>query len=299
MAAGMGRRFGGLKQLAAVGPSGQALMDYSLHDALAAGFDRVVLVVRSEVEAEMAAHLARFWPSSVPVVVVCQDRGPGMADADGPTAELLRARSKPPGTAHAILAARPHVAGPFAVVNADDLYGPEAFATLASHLKAPPPTRSHALVGFRLDHSIVGDGPVKRGVCRTDSFGYLLAISERDVEVRDDGRYRTSWDSSEEVVDGSTLVSMNMWAFGPSLFEHLESGFERFVSSGLAATDAEFLLPDVVAGIVADDAGAVVVLPTDARCLGITNREDLDKVRGEIDALVADGRYPEPLWPSR
>ncbi len=300
LAAGIGRRFGGLKQLAPVGPSGQAIMDYSLHDALAAGFERVVLIVRSEVEAEVASHVRRRWPASVPVVMVCQDHGPGMTDSDGEVAAVLRSRTKPPGTAHAILAIRPYVEGPFGVINADDLYGREAFATLGSHLEGGQggahSDPAHALVGFRLGQSFLGDGPVKRGICHTDDAGRLVDISERSVVRTSDGRFATSWDGSEEVVDASTLVSMNMWAFNPSFFAHLEAGFEQFVSSGLAGTEAEFLLPDVVATIVGEGNETFTVLPTPGRCLGITHREDLEKLRAEIEAMVRDGRYPEPLW---
>jgi NDP-sugar pyrophosphorylase family protein len=271
MAAGMGVRFGGLKQLTPVGPDGEVFFDYSASDALAAGFDRVVFVVRSEIEDQMRAHVRESWPSSVPVEFVLQDKDPRNAGLE---------RTKPLGTAHAVLATRPVVPGDFAVINADDLYGPHGYRLLAAHLTGSPPTE-HSLVGFQLADTVPDTGePVMRGISATDGSGLLVSITETEVRRG----------------DPDVLVSMNMWGFHPSIFDHLETAVDEFVNSSAASSKAEVLLPTVIGGLVSRNEIAVRVLPGTDRWVGLTYSADLDTARRAVADLVSSGTEPAALW---
>jgi NDP-sugar pyrophosphorylase family protein len=271
MAAGLGVRFGGLKQLAPVGPAGEVFFDYSAHDALEAGFDRVVFVVRSEIEQQMRAHVQDRWPARVPVEFVLQDRDPRNDGLD---------RTKPLGTAHAVLCTRPFVPDEFAVINADDLYGPNGYGLLAEHLRSSPPSE-HSLVGFRLADTVPDtDDPVMRGVCEIDDSGFLVSITE--TEVRRGHR--------------NVLVSMNMWGFHSSIFDHLEAAVDEFVKSPAASSKAEVLLPTVVGELVRRGEIAVKVLPATDRWVGLTYSADLDAARLAIVELVDAGVEPASVW---
>jgi NDP-sugar pyrophosphorylase family protein len=271
MAAGMGVRFGGLKQLAPVGPAGEVFFDYSANDALAAGFERVVFVVRSEIEDPMRAHVRDRWPSRIPVEFVLQDRDPRNAGLD---------RTKPLGTAHAVLCTRPVVPDDFAVINADDLYGPHGYRLLAEHLRSSPP-REHSLVGFQLIDTLPDTGdPVMRGLCETDANGYLVSITETEVRLG----------------HPNALVSLNMWGFHPSIFDHLETAVDEFVTSPAASSKAEVLLPTVVGELVTRGDIAVKVLPGTDRWVGLTYSADLDTARGAIVELIEAGVEPASLW---
>jgi NDP-sugar pyrophosphorylase family protein len=271
MAAGMGVRFGGLKQLAPVGPKGEVFFDYSAHDARAAGFDEIVFIVRSEIEDQLRAHVRERWPASVRTEFVLQDKDPRNAGLE---------RSKPLGTAHAVLCTRPVVSGDFAVINADDLYGPNGYRLLADQLRASPPTE-HSLVGFRLAETVPEtDDPVMRGICEMDESGYLESITETEVRRG----------------DPNVLVSMNMWGFHPSIFDHLEAAVDRFVRSPEASGKAEVLLPTVVGSLVASGKVAVKVLPATDRWVGLTYSADLDAARLAITDLIKAGAEPATLW---
>ncbi len=267
----MGVRFGGLKQLAPVGPNGEVFFDYSANDAAAAGFDRFVFVVRSEIHDEMRTHIQRSWPASVPVDFVLQDKDPRNAGLD---------RTKPLGTAHAVLCTRPAVDGDFAVINADDLYGPNGYRLLAGHL-ATTPDNEHALVGFHLAETVPDtDDPVMRGICETDSDGYLLSITETEVRRG----------------HPNVLVSMNMWGFHSSIFGYLEDAVDAFVNSPAASSKAEVLLPTVVGELVTKQEISVKVLPATDRWVGLTYSADLDTARQAVGDLIAAGAEPASLW---
>ncbi len=267
----MGVRFGGLKQLAPVGPNGEVFFDYSAHDAAAAGFDNFVFVVRSEIEREMRAHVEQRWPASTPVEFVLQDQDPRNAGLE---------RSKPLGTAHAVLCTRPAVDGDFAVINADDLYGPNGYRLLAKHLAATP-ADEHALVGFHLAETVPDtDDPVMRGICETDGDGNLLSITETEVRRGHD----------------NVLVSMNMWGFHSSIFDYLEDAVDAFVKSPDASSKAEVLLPTVVGALLAKREVSVKVLPATDRWVGLTYSADLETARRAVDELIAAGAEPASLW---
>jgi hypothetical protein len=272
LAAGQGRRFGGLKQLAPVGPHGEAVMDYAIHDALGIGFERLVLVVRPDIEPAVRAHLDAVWGRPLPVAYAIQAVDPGHGEA--------------PGTAPAVLCARALVGeSPFAVVNADDLYGPDPVRLLAGHLGAGGD--AHAMVGFALSHTVWPEsGPVSRALCERRHDGTLAGVVEATVSVGPRGAEFAAAPiagGAERDVSGDQLVSMNAWGFRPSLWPLLEWGVH-------AGGRGEVLLPEVVAGLV--PTMAVDVLATDARCLSITWPTDLVRLRREVRALIDAGVYP-------
>ncbi len=276
LAAGHGRRFGGLKQLARVGPEGQALMDFTARSALEAGFDGVVLIVREEVREELLQHISEHWPSALRVTTVVQ----------GPIA----------GTAQAVASAAPHVGGPFGVVNADDLYGDEAVATLASELKTLDTSAAeHVMVAYRLANTILDDAPVTRGVCWTDGSGRLKEIAEQKVQQAGKGRYiarplGAGPEHPGRELTGDEDVSMNLWGFTTGIFEQLDEALGSFDPAAAQSIDGkppEVLLPRVVGDLVARGQATVRVANTAARCIGITHPDDLALVRSIVAEELA------------
>jgi hypothetical protein len=279
LAAGQGRRFGGLKQIAAVGPAGEAVMDYTIHRALVAGFDRLIVVVRPDNEAAIRAHLDPRWTESLPVDYALQQVPPSAGGSAG----------KPGGTAPALLSARPFVGdAPFAVLNADDLYGRHTLRLLHDRLVAGG--ASHVLVGFRLIETVLPkSGPVSRALCRCRTDGTLEGLQEATVVGGQDGAFMaTSATGSSQRVGPDVLVSMNAWGFRPTLWWPLAAAV-----TAAAGSRQELLLPAVVAAFV--DQMAVEVVPVDDRCLSITWAGDLATVREEVSALIAAGQLPERL----
>lgn len=299
LAAGVARRYGSFKPLAPAGPRGEAIIDLTARDALVAGFDRVVFVVRRQTEAALAYHVRRCWPPSLPAVFVCQD-------ADEPIASMVAKGNKPPGTAHAVLTVRSVVSGSFGVVNADDFYGDEPLRLLAAHLSVAdePGASSHALIAFRLRNTVVTDATVTRATCEQDDAGNLAAIVERPVTRQQDGTFV----SGTETLTGDELVSVNLWGFRPSFFPYLQRAVEAHfdgmggdrdaAASGSEATSADEVLLPTIVGTTLRDASApkVAVVATGAECLGVTHASDLALIQSRIAALVAAGRYPENLW---
>jgi hypothetical protein len=291
LAAGHGRRFGGLKQLAQVGPNGESIMDYTARSAERSGFDEVVLIVRDEIRDEVESHVRRAWPASLPVATVCQM----------PLA----------GTAPAVLSARAELDGPFGVVNADDLYGDAAIAALHGALLDLVAERdagagvgaatTHTMVGYHLARTILTDGAVTRGLCEVDGGGLLVRIVEQSVRRAPGGGYEAAPLGPNRKSDpdatwswrrtGEELVSMNLWGFQPSMLDELASAVEA--GREQAAAGAEILLPDTVGDLVAGGRGRVRVVATEARCIGITHPDDLDLVRREVAAeMAASGEQP-------
>ncbi|HLG93116.1 MAG TPA: NTP transferase domain-containing protein [Acidimicrobiales bacterium] len=282
LAAGAGRRYGGPKQLAPVGPAGEWLMDYTVHDAVAAGFHRLVVVVRADIEAAVRQRAAR-WPGRLEVEVVCQDRaGPGQP------AGLA-------GTAHALAVAARQLSGDFATANADDLYGPGALAALAEHLRTGPPG-AHAMVGLPAAASFCGPGPVRRAVCRLGPDARLVSVTEASLS-RSGGRLL--WRPLGEgpgppaPLDPATLVSVNLWGLRRWALAFVEEAVGQAAGRGGAR---EVLLPEVVSAMLARGE-QVVALPGRGPCLGLTHPEDLEEVRRGLAGAVAAGRFPPQLWP--
>ena len=297
MAAGMGSRFGGLKQLSPVGPSGEHLMDYSVYDAIAAGFGKVVFVVKRETEQIFRETYGRKLESAADIRYVFQEMGNvpnGVAVPSG--------RVKPWGTAHAVLSAKSAVSEPFAVINADDFYGAASFVALRDFLAALP-TLAHtrhkyAMVGFALSNTLSDGGSVSRGVCRLDADSRLIDIIERTrIERRAGVPCYTEDGQSFTPIDAETVVSMNMWGFAPSLFSEIERKFIEFFEQNNTLLDtAEFYLPAVIDALIKEGKADVSVLHTGERWLGLTNPSDRIAVSGAIAEMVSSGKYPKNLW---
>lgn len=276
MAAGRGSRFGGMKQVAPMGPSGEALFEYAVYDALRAGFDRAVFVVSEESAEAVEAQAGPGCGRHADVRYVQQK-------VDG--------RAKPWGTGHAVLSATAEVDGPFGVINADDFYGRRSFDLLGREL--PQVESGGLMVAFRLRETLSPNGGVSRGVCQVED-GFLAGITElHDVEAVDGRSVRC-----REGVDltGDELVSTNLWGFRPSFADVLAQEFDRFLEAHADDADAEFLLGDAVSRMEEHGEGRVHVVPTPERFLGITYADDVAAVREELAALVAAGTYPSPLW---
>jgi len=292
LAAGMGSRYGGLKQLEPVGPAGETLMEYSVYDARRAGFERILLVIRRDIETDLRAYLEPRFASSLDVGYVWQQ-----LDDLPPETPVNSARRKPWGTAHAVWACRELVDGPFAVINADDFYGRTSFERLAGHLRRlrPDDTR-HCFVSFRLRHTLSAHGAVSRGLCEVDGAGLLRRIVEQHgIEKRHD-RICCVNDATPRELSGEETVSMNMWGVSASLFAHLERGFRAFLSQSANDPNAEYLMPDVVTAMIANATGTFRALPTAEPWMGITYPKDKPEVVAGIRRLVDAGVYPPALW---
>jgi dTDP-glucose pyrophosphorylase len=296
LAAGVGSRYGGLKQLDPVGPAGEALLDYSIYDAVRAGFQSVVLVVREETETSFRESLGRRIGGRVPLAYVHQrldDLPAGIG--------LPSTRAKPWGTGQAVLAARKEVTGPFAVINADDFYGAEAFASLAAFMNEPdvadhsPPT--FAMVGYRLTDTLSEAGSVSRGVCRHTADGWLEEIEEiLAIHQRGQDGYYEDAAGHEQILSGKTPISTNNWGFTPEIFSLLESAFQSFLQEQIDNPKAEFLLPQVLNEAIRAGHARIKVLAGGTRWLGVTYREDKPEVTRRIEAMIAAGEYPRELW---
>lgn len=296
LAAGVGSRYGGLKQLEPVGPNGETLLEYSIFDALRAGFDHIVLVIRRETEAAFRESLGSRLAHRVGVSYVYQDVTDLPAGAP-PTPD----RIKPWGTGHAVLSAESAIGAPFVVINADDFYGRDAFLVLADFMKTPHtgslPT--FALAGFEVGPTLSEAGPVSRGLCRANSSGWLERIVEiLELAKHGDGGVYTDPPGTVHDVDPDALVSMNIWGFTPEIFPELRSRFSEFLQDDRTTADnrREFLIPDVVQGLISDERARVRVLRHRGRWCGITFPEDRGQAREFIANLVENSEYPIRLW---
>ena len=296
LAAGMGSRYGGLKQVDPVGPSGEAILDYSVFDAERAGFGKVVFIIRKDFETEFREKVGAKYEGVLPVEYCFQD----INDLPAPFT-VPEGRTKPWGTAHAIRAARDVVKEPFAAINADDFYGRDAFAKLAAFLSNPQPAgadpaRFHfAMVGYKLDLTLSDNGSVARGICKVED-GKLTAVTEMTKLVRVPGGAENLEDEANPVkLTGEERVSMNLWGFTPELFAALEARFPAWLEKNGTAPKSEWYIPFVVDELIHEGKADVAVLPTDSNWFGVTYREDRPFVTAEIGKLVAAGEYPVKL----
>lgn len=294
LAAGMGTRYGGLKQVDPVGPSGEAILDYSVYDALRAGFGKIVFVIRRDCEAEFKAKVGSKYAGHVPVEYAFQD----VADLPAPYT-VPAGRAKPWGTAHAARAARNLVRGPFAVINADDFYGRDAFARLGAFLETAEDTRplSCAMVGYKLGNTLSENGSVARGVCSVAADGRLAGVTEMTKIVRAGAVAENRENPGAPVaVPLDVRVSMNLWGFTAGLFAELEARFPLWLAQNAAKEKSEWYLPFVVDELVREGRAVCRVLPTESRWFGVTYREDKPFVVAEVAKLVAAGEYPDKLF---
>lgn len=293
LAAGIGSRYGGLKQIEAVGPQGAIVIEYSVYDAIRAGFDRVVCVIRRDIEKDFRTLVSSRFERRIPVDYVFQEREdlpPGFV----PPAD----RKKPWGTGHAVLACREVVTSPFAVINADDFYGRRSYEVLAGFLKAVrPDSGDYSMVGFTLRNTLSEHGYVARGVCEVDAAGRLARVVERThIERTEAGARFAEADGVWRALSGNEVVSMNMWGLTPALFGHLQHEFPAFLAESGANPKSEFFLPSVVDKLVSQRKASVQVLSTPERWFGVTYPQDKAVVVEGIQSLVNAGVYPERLW---
>ena len=293
LAAGMGSRYGGLKQIDPMGPSGETILDYSVYDALRAGFGRVVFIIRPDFEDAFRSGVTARFADRIDVDFSFQtlDRLPSGYDVPA-------GREKPWGTTHAILCAREQIRGNFAVINADDFYGRHSYAVLSSHLQQVDATSTDfAMVGFTLRNTLSDHGSVARGVCSANDKGYLTAIDEM-TKIERDGRAakNTRDDGTVTVLTGDEPVSMNMWGFTPRLFDHLDRVFREFLDRSGHEPKSECFIPLTVGQLVDERVATCRVLRTDSSWFGVTYREDKEIVQASIVDLVAKGDYPANLW---
>ena len=294
LAAGMGSRYGGLKQVDPVGPSGEAILDYSVFDAVRGGFGRVVFIIRHDFEAEFKARVGAKYEGLLPVDYCYQD----ISDLPAPF-KVPDGRTKPWGTAHATRAARDVVHEPFAVINADDFYGRDAFAKLGAFLSSPADgdgALHFAMVGYRLDLTLSENGSVARGICDVAADGALRGVREMTKLVRagDVAENRENPDAPDRI-PLDARVSMNLWGFTPGLFEELEKRFPEWLAVNGAREKSEWYIPFVVDELIREGRADCRVLPTDSSWFGVTYREDRPYVVSEIAKLVAAGEYPANL----
>lgn len=294
LAAGIGSRYGSLKQLDALGPSGETIIDYSIYDAIQAGFGKVVFVIRENIEKEFKEVFIEKLDSRIPVDYVLQeiDRIPA-----GFT--VSKERQKPWGTGHAILMAAEKIKEPFAVINADDFYGRNAFQELAGYYKNPSPDNANnwCMVGYSIGNTLSEHGFVSRGVCTTDQASFLLDIVERTrIERGKEGIAYKEENDLPVIIPENTLVSMNFWGFTPTIFHYLEKGFRNFLSSKADDPKAEFYIPSVVNNLIKKKEATVKVLGCKDKWFGVTYRADREQVVSRLKILVNDGVYPDNLW---
>ncbi|MBD5175131.1 MAG: nucleotidyltransferase [Bacteroidales bacterium] len=293
LAAGMGSRYGGLKQLDGVGPNGQTIMDYSIYDAIRAGFGKVVFVIRKDFEQEFREKILSKYQGHIPVEVVFQS-----IDALPEGYTCPADRSKPWGTNHAVLMGKDAIHEPFAVINADDFYGRNAFEVIAKEL-----SRDHSkpgeycMVGFRVGNTMTENGSVARGVC-TDKDGYLDNVVERTAITYDPEHRITFTDENGQTqyLDPKTPVSMNLWGFTPDYFEFSEREFKKFLDKDINAPKSEFYIPSCVNTLIHSGEASVKVLDTDSKWFGVTYAADRPGVVAKLAELHAAGEYPDNMF---
>jgi hypothetical protein len=295
LAAGIGSRFGGVKQVEPVGPAGETTLEYSIYDALRAGFDDVVFLVRASIEADFREAVLSRLPASVERRLAFQERS-NLLD---PT-ELAAAagRTKPWGTGHALLCAAPEIRNPFAVVNADDFYGPESFRIVHDFLASSSPgSRDWCMAGFLLRNTTSEHGSVARGLCAVDGQGALVSVTEHTKITEEGGAFLSAMPDGRVLrLGGDETVSMNLWGLTPEVFGLARPLFQEFLAHGASSPTAEFYLPGMIDTLLSRGEARVRVLPTPEAWFGLTYRGDRVAAAERVTALHTSGAYPTPLW---
>ena len=290
LAAGMGSRYGGLKQIEAVGPSGETIIDYSIYDAMRAGFGKLVFIIRKDIEQPFKEVVGARFEKRIAVDYVFQELDKIPAGFQVPAG-----RTKPWGTTQAILMAADAIHEPFAVINADDFYGAESYRVMSEHLQAG--TGDYSMVGFVLRNTLSEFGTVARGVCRVGSDGFLEQVVELTAIARDgDHAKDTASDGKVTMLTGDEPVSMNMFGFTPQVFGNLKEHFNKFLETNGADLKKECYIPSTVNEMLLAKQAKVKVLRSNDSWFGVTYREDHASVVASIQGLVHDGKYPERLW---
>ncbi|MCD7938277.1 MAG: nucleotidyltransferase [Tannerellaceae bacterium] len=293
LAAGMGSRYGGLKQLDGLGPNGETIMDYSIFDAIRGGFGKLVFVIRKTFEQDFREKIISKYESHIPVEVVFQDLDnlpEGFTCPEG--------REKPWGTNHAVLMGKDVIKEPFAVINADDFYGRDSFEVLGKALtEMAGKENDYCMIGYRVGNTLSESGSVARGVCETNEEGYLTGVVERTAIEKIDGEIQFTDENGDTIIlDENTPVSMNMWGFTPDYFNYSEAAFVEFLKNNMDNLKSEFFIPLVVNELITTGKATVKVLDTTSKWFGVTYAADRQGVVDKIQALVDAGEYPEKLF---
>ena len=294
LAAGMGSRYGGLKQIDPVGPNGEIILDYSIHDAIQGGFNKVVFVIRRDIEQAFREAVGAKWEKRVAVEYAFQQ-----LDALPAGHAIPEGRQKPWGTGHAVLCAADKINGPFAAINADDFYGRSGFVQLGAALNDNTDPKRHFMVGYALRNTLSKFGSVSRGVCAANPDGTLREVVERTKIEPDgaNGAVAADENGAKLAFSGDEIVSMNFWGFMPSVFDGLRTRFESFLRERGGELKSEFYLPAAVADMIDASEATVSILKSRDSWLGVTYREDKPRVQAGIAELVNSGVYPSPLFP--
>lgn len=296
MAAGMGSRYGGLKQIDPVDKEGNIIIDFSIYDAVKAGFEKVIFIIKKENEEDFKSVIGDNLEGNVEVIYAYQDLN-NIPEGY----EVPEGRVKPWGTAHAVLSAYDYIDGPFAVINADDYYGRDAFVKIYDFLanSKDDDKYRYCMVGYRLFNTVTDNGHVSRGVCQVDDDGYLVGIEERTrIEKFEDSIKYTEDGETWTVLDENTIVSMNMWGFSKSILEEIKNNFNSFLEEGLKENPlkCEYFLPSVVDALLEKEQATVTVLNSEEKWYGVTYKEDKEDVMEAIQDMKDQGKYPQALW---
>lgn len=293
LAAGMGSRYGGLKQMDSFGPNEETIIDYSLYDAYRAGFNHVVFVIREFFAEKFKEVFDPKMDGRMKTDYVYQE-----LDNIPHPFEIPADRERPWGTGHAVWVAHPYIDGPFAVINADDYYGPDSYSILYDFLTTPRVPEEYAVVGYRLDNTLSEHGTVNRGVCKMDDAGYLQNVIEcKDIGRNEDGVISYPGDDAQTVfLSKDTPVSMNMWGFYPSYFSFFEEQFDDFIKQHGHELKSEFYIPTLIDNLIKNGQRKTKVLHSESEWFGVTYKEDRDFVQKRLKDLLEDAVYPYNLW---
>ena len=292
LAAGMGSRYGGLKQLDGLGPSGETIMDYSVYDALRAGFGKIVFVIRHDFEQEFRDKIRSKYEGHVPVEVVFQDINT-LPQGFSPNPE----RTKPWGTNHAVLMGKEAIREPFGVINADDYYGADSFRILGDFLRSVKDRKnSYCMIGFNIENTLSENGGVSRGLCEVDSDGFLSGVKECHGIERKEGRLIQVEEGENVPFPENASVSMNMWGFTPDYFDYSEKAFVEFLKEHGNDLKTEFYIPSVVNDLINNGTVTLKVEQTPNRWFGVTYAADREATVAQFKKLVEEGLYPTPLF---
>ena len=291
LAAGMASRYGSMKQTEGFGPSGETIMDYSIYDAIRAGFDKVVFIIREEFAEGFRKSFDAKLKGKIAVEYVYQDLTDYVPQSDIPAD-----RKKPWGTGHAVLCAKDVINEPFAIINADDFYGQDGFKKAADFLINESNDKTAAIIGYMLNKTLSDHGTVSRGVCEVDANNNLISINERTSLAGKDNKifYEEGGVQVEVPVDSS--VSMNFWCFHPDIFPLIEKLFAQFVKENKDNIKAEFFIPIIGDHMISEEGGKIKVIPTTSQWFGVTYKEDAPSVKSSLRALIEKGEYPSSLW---
>lgn len=293
LAAGMGSRYGGLKQLDGLGPNGETIMDYSVYDALRAGFGKIVFVIRKDFEADFREKVAAKYEGHVPVDIVFQG-----IDSLPEGFTVPEGRTKPWGTGHATLMGKDVIDEPFGVINADDYYGPESFQALADFLKSAEGRKGeYCMIGFKIENTLSENGGVSRGLCEVSESGMLTGVKEcHGIQIKDGALVQTLADGSEAPFPAGAPVSMNMWGFTPDFFDYSQEAFVAFLRDHGSELKSEFYIPSVVNDMIHAGTATLKVISTPSRWFGVTYAADREATVERFAALAREGVYPSPLY---